>query len=105
MDFATLGGKFITMRCFFFFVIKMDPITNLTLYIPLLIYLDLIGMVNGEVQRLLDRYQNLRVEYARPGKGEAEVEELRYDHPRRMKSLLRLTQEQFDELVEELMVA
>ena len=91
----------------FFFVTKMDPITNeltllLTLYIPLLIYLDLIGMVNGEVQRLLDRYQNRRVEYARPGKGEEEVEELRHEHPRRIKSLLRLTQEQFDELVEEL---
>jgi hypothetical protein len=75
----------------------------ITLYIPLLIYLDLIGMVNGEVQHLLDRYQNRRVEYARPGKGEEEVEELRYEHLLRIKSLLiRLTQEQFDELVEEL---
>lgn len=85
----------------------MDFINNelpllLSLYIPLQIYIDLIGMVAGEVQRLLDRFQNRRVEYARPGRGEKEVEELRNEHPRRIKSLLRVTQEQFDELVEEL---
>jgi hypothetical protein len=74
----------------------------MSLFIPLLIYLDLISAVIDEVQQLLDRYQNRQIEYAQPGRGEEEVDELRYEHPRRIKSLLRVTQEQFEKLVEEL---
>jgi hypothetical protein len=73
-----------------------------SLSIPLQVYINLIEAVIGEAQKLLDRYRNRPVEYARPGKGEEEVGELRYEHPRRIKSLLRVTQEQFEELVEEL---
>lgn len=72
------------------------------LFIPLKICLDLLGVIIYQVQQVLDRYQNLQVEYAQPGRGEEVVEQLRYEHPRRIKSLLRVTQEQFEKLVEEL---
>lgn len=80
----------------------IDILSLISLFIPLQAYINLIEAVTGEAQKLLDRYRNRPVEYARPGKGEEEVGELRYEHPRRIKSLLRVTQEQFEELVEEL---